>query len=491
MANTQNTPQDKDLSRFVLATIAELSPCSEKELLEEAASRKCRSVSDFSKLVLRCVQQLRAQGFVELIEERLIITGAGRKHLGAKLSAETIDEVLAHIRQILSKNKSSIEREAATQEGGAVERPTSDDTTRWFRSSSAAAPVEEEEILELTSELGGLELVEDEGEIVVEILDEADILELGEATLELTAEATFPEPLLESEVKPERAPKTETPATPQSDPSETDAPTLLESQETTSALERAIAALRGGQVPTAAGSHSEPFQFQKAPQHELRATSKPVPEQEPALEPAPEPEPVPMAVPEPPKPEAEVHTEAKPGSYAHLNPSFGVEPESSLASETIEEPALVLSGIEMSSRGTEELQISAMDEEGPFPPAQTTTHEESVGNPEGTVGIEPNGQSPSLGPAPQDDHVPGPQMSRFGWLVENIPRRMRAHVPVEAEVRTLCDDELFIDVKPCWPGRNRPTSDGGRSGHVAAAFSAQRRLHDRSSISRNTVGLER
>ena len=204
----------------------------------------------------------------------------------------TMEEILASIRRIISDDESSTARQRtapASQQDDegleAVEGEADDaiinDIARVL-SGSASAVEEEEDILDLTAELGGIELVEvplPDAEMiemveVVEVIAEAPVedaapagTEQGEAALE-----PQPQPQLEAQAKaPEPAP----------------AP-MSASDEAASALERAIAALRAGHVPT---SITE-FMPQPEPQPPVFA-SQPEPESapEPEPEPAPEPEP--------------------------------------------------------------------------------------------------------------------------------------------------------------------------------------------------------
>jgi len=198
-----------------------------------------------------------------------------------------MEEILASIRRIISDDEStSRQRPAKTQDDEGLEAAEGeaddkiiDDIARVL-SSSAPAVEDEEDILDLTAELGGAEIVED-----VEILEEVLIVD-APAPVEMppfrSAElsAAMPE---QAEFEPEAA------AQP--------APPLSASEEAASALERAIAALRAGQLPTSVGEFMpasrqapEP-QFSAAapePEFELVPEFDPVPEFEavPAFEPA-------------------------------------------------------------------------------------------------------------------------------------------------------------------------------------------------------------
>jgi cell pole-organizing protein PopZ len=146
----------------------------------------------------------------------------------------------------------------------------------------AVAIEEEEDILDLTAELGGLEPVE-------EPLD-ADVVEMVEIIAEAApAEAPPPEIIQPAPARPQLqavptpppvpAPEPEAPA-----PAAPPPPPMTASEEAATALERAIAALRAGQLPTSFAEF----------------TSQPAAQPEPVPEPAPEPEPATFAAePEP------------------------------------------------------------------------------------------------------------------------------------------------------------------------------------------------
>ena len=159
-------------------------------------------------------------------------------------------------------------------------------------SESAPKVEDEEDILDLTAELGGAEIVE-------EVLLEEVVLEEVAEPIEMQQAGFIPaEPRYEA-VAAE--------ATPEPDVAAPAAP-LSASEEAASALERAIAALRAGHLPTSVGefmpgSEPEPQTFASAP--ELRAEPEPAPEPRAEPEPFIEPEPEPFFKPEP-EPEAEL-----------------------------------------------------------------------------------------------------------------------------------------------------------------------------------------
>jgi len=190
----------------------------------------------------------------------------------------TMEEILASIRRIISDDESSSARQRTASashrdeegleaaEGEADDRIIND--IARVLSGSAPAAEEEEDILDLTAELGGMEPVE----------------EPLPAEASAPEEASTPPPVLQPapaalEQPAELAPEPQAPA----------APPLTASEEAASALERAIAALRAGHVPTSVpGSPEFPasvpeFMAQPEPQPELPAFSP-----EPELEPEPE-----------------------------------------------------------------------------------------------------------------------------------------------------------------------------------------------------------
>ena len=227
----------------------------------------------------------------------------------------TMEEILASIRRIVSDDKASSPRQRAApqsqpdEEGlddaeGEADDEIINDIARVLKGSgSNAAPAagaavdaefEEEDILDLTAELGGLEIVEDVEEIedieMIEVVAEAapevyqpapprpqpvvadpepELALLDEVADEtIAADASAPQPAPE----PQPSVMAESPVEP---------PRMSASEEAASALERAIAALRAGQLPTSMSS----FSFQ--PQAELSPEPAPYVAAAPAYEPVP------------------------------------------------------------------------------------------------------------------------------------------------------------------------------------------------------------
>jgi hypothetical protein len=194
-----------------------------------------------------------------------------------------MEEILASIRRIISDDESSSARQRTASEShrdeegleaaeGEADDRIINDIARVL-SGSAPAAEEEEDILDLTAELGGMELVEEQLPAEASAPEEAStpppVFQPAPAALEQPAEL---------------APQPPAPAV----------PPLTASEEAASALERAIAALRAGHVPTSVPGSMPEFSVpefaaqpepEPEPQPELPAFTP-----EPELEPEPEPE---------------------------------------------------------------------------------------------------------------------------------------------------------------------------------------------------------
>ncbi len=209
----------------------------------------------------------------------------------------TMEEILASIRRIISDDESGSARQpiasASQQDDEGLEAAEGEADDKIINDiarvlSGGAPAVEEEDILDLTAELGGLEPVED---LDVEELELVEVVAAPappapapipqpaparpkpvEASPPPAARASAPQPKPMEPPKPAvKAPEVKVEAPPQP---------LSASEEAASALERAIAALRAGHVPT-----STP---QSEPQFVPPLAFEPEPEPEP--EPLPEPE---------------------------------------------------------------------------------------------------------------------------------------------------------------------------------------------------------
>jgi uncharacterized protein len=202
----------------------------------------------------------------------------------------TMEEILASIRRIISEDEPSSARQpnaSASQQDeevlelaeGEADDKIINDIARVLSGGSPAVE-EEEDILDLTAELGGLEPVEEVE--AIELVAEAEV----PAPVEQPA-PTRPQPVEASAPPASRA------SAPQAEPVEkapeakVEAPTqpMSASEEAASALERAIAALRAGHVPTSSPQSESQFMptFGFAPELEPEPVPVPEPEPEPEL----------------------------------------------------------------------------------------------------------------------------------------------------------------------------------------------------------------
>jgi len=224
----------------------------------------------------------------------------------------TMEEILASIRRIISDDESSSARQheasASRQDDEsleAVEGEADDriinDIARVLSGASQSAAEEEEDILDLTAELGGLEIVEE----TVVVAEEFELVEAAPEP-ELAAppppEAFYPEPPApEMEAAPQ--PAAEAAPEPQVQAPEPAPPPMSASEEAATALERAIAALRAGQLPTSISEFNpQPFTPQAPPAPEpapFYVAPEPEPQPEAQTFAAPEPEPEPFSESEP------------------------------------------------------------------------------------------------------------------------------------------------------------------------------------------------
>ena len=182
-----------------------------------------------------------------------------------------MEEILASIRRIISDDELSSSRQrsasASRQEDEGLEAAEGEADDRIINdiarvlSGSAPAVENEEDILDLTAELGGSETVE-------EVLLEEVVAPVEMPPVEILHAPATPPPVAAE--APQYQDENAEPAAP---------PPLSASEEAASALERAIAALRAGQVPTSMD------EFMPAPQPDSSLA--------PAFDAAPEPEPEP------------------------------------------------------------------------------------------------------------------------------------------------------------------------------------------------------
>ena len=218
----------------------------------------------------------------------------------------TMEEILASIRRIISDDESN----SAPQHSAAPQSQDDDETLELSEgevegeaddkiindiarvlSGGAPAPVEaveeEEDILDLTAELGGLEPVEEELQVVEVVAEaEASAPEAEALAPEAESQPEFREPEAEPELGAEE--ETSEPEAAAYEPEVAAEPAqapqaMSASEEAASALERAIAALRAGQLPTSPIFSYEPPPF--TPQAEPAFAASPEPVAEPAAVP--------------------------------------------------------------------------------------------------------------------------------------------------------------------------------------------------------------
>jgi uncharacterized protein len=198
-----------------------------------------------------------------------------------------MEEILASIRRIISDDEQNPTRKPAAAapqndhddegleatEGEADDRIINDIARVLSggggNTAAPEAPVEasmdeEEDILDLTAELGGLEPFEETLE--AEVVDMVEVVAEDAPTETAAAETPAPEVF-----EPAPAPQLQAAAAPEPVPAPPPLP-MSASDEAASALERAIAALRAGQLPT---SFSE-FSASPAPVFQTQPLPEPV-----------------------------------------------------------------------------------------------------------------------------------------------------------------------------------------------------------------------
>lgn len=387
-----------------------------------------------------------------------------------------MEEILASIRRIITDDETGETKpqDAAPQtqqdddapEGdGAADNQIIDDIARVL---SAGEPEvgEEEEILDLTFELGGLEVVDDAGAVAaveevveltekIEAVEELELVEevvelveeiefLDEVAAEPVAEAPAPaspsvEDLTQQEIAQQAAlAEVQEPAPEQAEaPAPAPAPPPSASAEAASALERAIAALKAGGATTTTPL-AAPFQFQAAPQ----------PETAPEAELETHPEPVfttpgePVSASEAPASEALAPEEpaSEPGSI------FGAPADTAPTFELSSEPETVVESIltEIEVTVTEE-RITATEVESettPFWPAATSEEARDA---------EP-APEPSVAPEPVAPHVNGAQApgSTAKTLEDSVKDMLRPMLRqwLDDNMPRIVKDQLDNDVTP-------------------------------------------
>ena len=393
----------------------------------------------------------------------------------------TMEDILASIRRIITdddagqataeKPDQKAQAEDESLEGEA-DKEIIDDIARVLGGSGEAPANQDEEILDLTAEFGGLEIVEDEVQEVQESFEVVEVAELAEV-LELEdveSIAAGPEPAAEP-IEPSAPPaayipaqdaslqdmapapemvQSEVPVPPQMQEPVAAAPetTLSASEEAASALERVIAALKAGQVPSSSETPAEPFQFQSAPQSEQMASPDAMPQEEPEAIP---PETIPMAVPmSEGAPEDETHPDPEGQLVPEAEANLEVELESASPLEPLEDDTGFRAELVLTEAGTEEMVVESEPEKPTFWPAEAS-QESSL-------------QEPSFNPEPEPEPVaeaaPEPVATAINgsgthedegvsrtledsikdmlrpmlrqWLDENMPRMIREELDADA-----------------------------------------------------------
>jgi len=382
----------------------------------------------------------------------------------------TMEDILASIRRIITDDEAGqatptkpgqkAQAEEETIEGEADNRII-DDIARVLGGSGEPAN-QDEEILDLTAELGGLEIVVDEvseSAETIEIAEVAEVLELEEIEFVSTAPEpaesaapsaadvpafdSGPQDLATEGLVPEDLAPDPEPAAPVATPEPVAAApetAVSASEEAASALERAIAALKAGQVPASSETPAEPFQFEAASQ----------PEQTPAADAtlqdeAIPPETIPMAMPMPePAPDADTHPDLEAQLAPEVDENLQVELEAASPLEPLEDDIGPEAELVLTEAGTEETAIEP--EKPTFWPAeadQESSLQEPPSNPEleSNPVAEPASARVNGSGVHQDESVSRtledsikdmlrPMLRQ--WLDDNMPRMIREELDADA-----------------------------------------------------------
>ncbi len=411
----QSAPIDDSLDAFcraVLKVIAEFSPCSEDRLFIVAATRELggeQSLGNLKKRLRAGLLQLIDKGAVEIQGEELVVTARGKSALEADAQAELAvepiydaeqTEIVTSIRRVITDDESSNSKaQSASSRREAKDESLEDredsqiteDVARVLSDRGAKAPENdvEEEILDLAAELGGVEVVEDEADPVAEVTEGA-----AKSVLPKTEEIEETAKPKESASRPPQAYQSQSKTHPQ-----TNVPERTKATERSAAFKRAVAALRAERLRTSTAPPAETY----------------------------------------PEPDADVALQVSAMS-ADL-PRVEVVPDE--ASEKIGEPddtELVLTDGDMSVAAetivepeTRELDGDASPDSSYEPPSDLFAKlapKVSTSETERAEHNEPHPKFTWAGPKVEEQSG-----SLLGYLAENIPRRMRAHKTVEAEVR--------------------------------------------------------
>lgn len=445
-----------EFSHAVLKLISELAPCSEEKLFIAAATRKLRGSGNWPLLRLKqeihgSVRQLADQGLVEINEQEISVIEYETEHLAGYegvggISAPPLDEILGSIRKIIRDNETTEAHEQTENEGLEREADNLDVEygARVLNSVDAEPANEDEEIMDLTGELGGLELVEEEpeepletaevadaalpeldasNEVTEELLEldevqcdvtEPDVLELEAREFETIAKvetvelAEFVEPFemeapQEEIVEPEMPPMAP-PQKPRQAHRPSVAPVPSPGQWASARLARARP--RAGKAVTSA----TPSTVQTKSRTSQSQTEAPGTASTPAMEPAP----TPIAA--YPMPSPTVEAKMPPMAQPAPQPTT----KAALGSAKLSASEAVASELEHAVAALKTASQSPSASLAPDPAAQSAPASKADQASAFSWSNEETGEtiSPTL-----------------GWLVENFPRRMRAHIPVEAEVR--------------------------------------------------------
>lgn len=361
-----------DFCRSLLEVIAELSPCSEEKLFIVAATRELGSSADRSLMKLKetlheAIQQLTGLSLVRINGDEVSITELGIEHLTGRgvagVAEPTMDEVVASVRRTIADEKDDRDKtqntnpEAQAEDSESPEEEADNqiihDIPLVLGDDDAKGPnSEDEEILDLTAELGGLEIIEDEGDAALET---TEVLDLKEVEITDTSPPAAYGPVAEMPRSQECKPSAPPPKPP---------------GWASARLERAAAALRQGP-----------------------SSITPRPDTTPA---------------------ANTDSEPISGEVLRPSPTEAVAPEEDdlarMADDSLESPESL--SVETPSMKPE-IKGKA--------PVNELRHPEPTPKPS------------KFGWA--DESLHGPSNQAHGWLAENVSRRMKAFVPVEAEVR--------------------------------------------------------
>jgi hypothetical protein len=453
-SGSNNRPTSAGLGAFgraVLELVSEIAPCSEEKLFIAAATRELRGSGNWSLLRLKqelyeSVAHLTEQGLVKINEHEISLAESGTEHParhgGVSVSSEptmqetlgtegdtehptrhggvvassepAMEEVLGSIRKIISDNESGeVDAQTATPSAQAenksledgVDKLIVDDSARALTSDEAEMPAShEQEILELTEELGGLGVIEDED---AEVLDAAleDIDHEGAEVLDVLEPLELDHVIAETPINPD-AEQAQQQSLGQ-EQAGLAASARSPSQWASARLERVR--LRAGKTARSSTPSAELKRSRIAPNS---VNQNPGPDSEPAAQPT-----AVAAI-----AAHQVENEMPPLDLSL--PELSAEPEALDLSASMEEVALAVKDAVVALKASQDswapnsaarpMPTSA----GPEPPAFVWSDRE------------PDQQS-SLEP---------------GQLVENFPRRMRANIPVEAEVRVAVVSNLPNDV---------------------------------------------